>query len=76
MPRPTDDARSIVPVPFRERYPDIPIEGVYVADHAPADETDVKVRLFCALQAWLDRAGSRRCSRASLRWMPIRSWRW
>ena len=55
VPMPADDARSIVPVPFRERYPDIPIEGVYVADHAPADETDVKVRLFCALQAWLAR---------------------
>jgi Lipoxygenase len=53
VPRPTDGARSIAPVPFNDRYPDIPIEGVYVADHAPADETDVKVRLFCALQAWL-----------------------
>lgn len=55
VPSPIDDPRSIVPVPFRDRYPDIPIDGVYVADHAPADETDVKVRLFCALQAWLTR---------------------
>jgi arachidonate 15-lipoxygenase len=58
VPKPTADVRSIVPVPFHDRYPDIPITGVYVADHAPADESDVKVRLFCALQAWLARTFS------------------
>lgn len=56
VPRPSDDGRSIVPIPFRDRYPDIPIDGLYVADHAPADETDVKVRLFCAFQDWLTRS--------------------
>jgi len=54
VPEPTA-AVPIAPVPFAHRYPDIPISGVFVADHAPADERDLKVRLFCALQAWLER---------------------
>jgi arachidonate 15-lipoxygenase len=55
VPPPSDDGDPIVPVPFAHRHPDIPIKGVFVADHAPADETVVKARVFCALQAWLAR---------------------
>jgi arachidonate 15-lipoxygenase len=54
VPEPSDDW-PITPVPFADRYPDIPISGLFVADHTPPDETRIEVRAFCALQAWLAR---------------------
>jgi Lipoxygenase len=58
VPEPSDDSWPISPVPFADRYPDIPIAGLYVADHAPPDETRLEVRLFCAFQARLARGFS------------------
>ena len=54
VPEPSDDS-PITPVPFADRYPDIPISDLFVADHTPPDETRIEVRAFCALQAWLAR---------------------
>lgn len=44
------DGRPVRLVPFRTRYPDIPIDGVVVADHIPTDEVDKAKQVFTRFQ--------------------------
>ncbi|MEW6472025.1 MAG: hypothetical protein AB1679_07130 [Actinomycetota bacterium] len=50
---PPDRERPVVPIPFRAVYPDIPINGLVVADHVPADEVTPMKRVFTAVQTAL-----------------------
>jgi hypothetical protein len=50
IPPGTADPRPVQLVPFASRYPDIPIDGVVVADHIPSDESDTPKRLFTRFQ--------------------------
>jgi len=58
IPEPMLQIRPIVPVPFAAQFPDIPIEGIMVADHIPSDESQLPAQLFCRLQLALDRVFS------------------
>ena len=44
------DPRPVRLVPFVTRYPDIPLDGIVVADRIPTDEADTPKRLFTRLQ--------------------------
>ena len=50
IPSGAADPRPVRLVPFVTKYPDIPIDGVVVADHIPTDEADTPKRLFTRFQ--------------------------
>jgi hypothetical protein len=51
IPLPTGGSRRhIVPVPLRSVIPGVPIDGILVADHVPADEAQPLKKLFYAFQ--------------------------
>ena len=50
IPSGSADPRPVRLVPFVAKYPDIPIDGVVVADHIPTDEAHTPKRLFTRLQ--------------------------
>ncbi len=50
IPPGDDDGRPARLVPFRTKYPDIPIEGVVVADHIPTDEVEKPKQVFTRIQ--------------------------
>lgn len=53
VPLPPVHERPVIPVPFQGRYPDIPINGLMVADHVPADEATPTKRVFTGIQTAL-----------------------
>ncbi len=50
IPSGSADPRPVRLVPFVTRYPDIPIDGVVVADRIPTDEADTPKRVFTRFQ--------------------------
>jgi arachidonate 15-lipoxygenase len=58
IPAPMVQIRPIVPVPFENQFPRIPIAGIMVADHVPSDESQLPAQIFCRLQLALDRTFS------------------
>jgi hypothetical protein len=54
VPVPTGVDR-VVPVPFTDRFPSIPIEGLVVADRFPSDELDRPVLTEITAEEWLAR---------------------
>jgi hypothetical protein len=54
VPIPSDQP-PLTAVPFAQGFPDIPIAGLVVADHVPADENEPLVMLFVRFQSWLNR---------------------
>ena len=50
IPVPTDAGPPVTAVPIAAKFPDLPIDGLVVADHVPADETRLKNLAFSSLQ--------------------------
>ena len=66
IPVPTGPGRTVRTIPLQDRYPGIPITGILVAEHVPADENRRARLLFCKVQAFLYRVfppGRRGCRR-------------
>jgi len=55
IPVPREDRRPVLAVPFRSKFPAIPIDGLVVADHVPIDEAQPAKRLFSKFQALMYR---------------------
>lgn len=55
VPVPTDTGRPVLPVPLASAFPSIPIRGIAVGDHVPADEAMPLKRIFTQFQAALGR---------------------
>jgi arachidonate 15-lipoxygenase len=55
VPPPVPEDRPLRLVPFSTKFPRVPIRGLFVADHVPADERQTVKLRFCQLQAMLYR---------------------
>ena len=54
IPPPPDEEAPLVPVPFRQAFPEVPLFNYTVADHVPADEVQEEALGFCIIQSRLN----------------------